>query len=229
MENTYIETNNLTKKYGEKKAVDNVSIHVEKGTIYGLIGKNGAGKTTLMKILTGLAVATSGTVSHREKLKEVGVLIEDPGLYPNRTCFDNLKIKMLMCGTFSEEKCMRLLEIVGLKNSSNVKARKLSLGMKQRLSVALALSTGSDLLILDEPMNGLDPDGMMEMRNILLALKKKGMTILISSHLLSELEKIADTFGFMDNGKLLTEIKKSEFNGSLEELYLNLTRKEIAI
>ena len=220
----YFETNNLTKKYNNKIAVNNVSIHVPEGCIYGLIGKNGAGKTTLMKMLSGLVIPTSGTISNIDKLRNVGVLIEAPGLYLNRTCFDNLKFKMMLSGTYNEMECLRLLKMVGLKDDVRTKASKLSLGMKQRLGLALALASKSKLLILDEPMNGLDPDGMMDLRDILVSLKEKGMTILISSHLLSELDKIADTFGFMHEGKLVKEMNRDDSDESLEEIYLQITR-----
>ena len=220
----YFETNNLTKKYNNKIAVNNVSIHVSEGCIYGLIGKNGAGKTTLMKMLSGLVIPTSGTISNIDKLRNVGVLIEAPGLYLNRTCFDNLKFKMMLSGTYNEMECLRLLKMVGLKDDVRTKASKLSLGMKQRLGLALALASQSKLLILDEPMNGLDPDGMMDLRDILVSLKEKGMTILISSHLLSELDKIADTFGFMHEGKLVKEMNRDDSDESLEEIYLQITR-----
>ena len=211
-----IETKNLVKRYGQKNAVDNVSLHVEKGAIYGLIGKNGAGKTTLMKLLLGLARSNSGEISLfgsssdlDETRRSIGSLIEEPALYKGETALENLRRFAILVPT-PEEDLHKLLELVGLQDAGNKKAGKFSLGMRQRLGIAIALLGKPQLLILDEPINGLDPAGIKEIRDIILELSSRGITFLISSHLLDELGKIATVYGIMADGKLTEEISAEE-------------------
>ena len=210
-----IETKNLFKRYGAKAAVNNVSLHVEKGEIYGLIGKNGAGKTTLMKLLLGLANPNSGEISlfgsnmPNEKRCKIGSLIEEPALYKGETALENLRRFAILVPT-PEEELHRLLELVGLADVGDKKAGRFSLGMRQRLGLAIALLGDPEILILDEPINGLDPAGIKEIRDIILELNQKGVTFLISSHLLDELGRIATKFGIMTDGILAEEISAKE-------------------
>ena len=209
-----LETTDLTKKYGKKCAVDNVNIHIEKGTIYGLIGPNGAGKTTIMKMITGFAYPTSGSIIFEDRgfdPSRIGVLIEAPGLYDNLTAFENMKIKAMALGLYNKEKISELLEFVGLSAESRKKTKAYSLGMKQRLGIALALIGNPEFLVLDEPINGLDPQGISEMRTLFLRLKtERGMSILISSHILEELGKVADRFGVINYGHMICEVSAEE-------------------
>ena len=210
-----IETKALTKKYGEKLAVNGMSLHVRKGDIYGLIGKNGAGKTTLMKLLLGLTSANGGEIKlfgntdlDRARQK-IGSLIEAPALYKNETAFENMKRFAILAPT-SDEEIRKLLTLVGLGNVGSKKTGEFSLGMKQRLGIAIALLGNPELLILDEPINGLDPAGIKEIRDIILDLNAKGVTFLVSSHLLDELGKIATNYGIMSGGLLVEEITSAE-------------------
>ena len=216
--NNYIETENLTKKYKITTAVDGVNLHAEAGTIYGLIGRNGAGKTTLLKLIAGLSVPTSGTVHYHTadgKRPRIGVLIEEPGLYYNLTARDNLEIKRIALNHKDIRETDELIDFVGLSQYADMKVRTYSLGMRQRLGIALALVGDPDLLILDEPVNGLDPQGIREVRLMLEKLKRQGKTILISSHLLEELSKIADQFGIMERGQLIREATEEDLLKSL--------------
>ena len=213
-----IETSGLVKRYGLKKAVNNVSIHVKKGDIYGLIGKNGAGKTTLMKLLLGLTFANRGEMKlfgsdllNKERSK-IGALIEAPGLYTGDTAYGNLKRFGILTDS-TEEEIFDILKLVGLDNVGKKKVKAFSLGMKQRLGIGIALLGSPELLILDEPVNGLDPQGIKEVRDTLLKLNEKGVTVLISSHLLDELGKIATKFGIMRDGELVDEISAEEIEG----------------
>ncbi|MBQ6270653.1 MAG: ATP-binding cassette domain-containing protein [Clostridiales bacterium] len=223
-------TNELTKQYGSYKASNEVSIHVQRGAIYGLIGRNGAGKTTLMKMIGGLSRPTSGSYEIRGKngettekmMSKVGILIEAPGLYPNMTAMQNLTTKAIALGIKDKKYLMGLLEEVGLADTGKKKAKQFSLGMKQRLGIAMALVNKPELLILDEPINGLDPQGIAEMRNILHHLcYDRGITILISSHILDELSKVATQYGIIHEGTLLEEESKEElFSKCCERLEL---------
>ena len=210
-----IQTDSLTKSFGNKAAVDKVSLHVGKGEIYGLIGKNGAGKTTLMRLLLGLSNPNSGEMklyggSDLNKARRtIGSLIEEPALYKNETALENLRRFAILVPT-PDEDLQKLLELVGLGNVGNKKAGRFSLGMRQRLGLAIALLGNPDIMILDEPINGLDPAGIKEIRDIILELNKKGVTFLISSHLLDELGRIATKFGIMSDGVLTDEITKEE-------------------
>ncbi len=212
-----IETDSITKRFGSKEAVKNVSMHVERGEIYGLIGKNGAGKTTLMKLILGLNFANEGNIKlfESEKVDEgrarIGSLIEAPGIYSSESAFSNMKRFALLCGSGDDE-IQRLLDLVGLGDVGNKKAGAFSLGMKQRLGIAIALLGDPEVLVLDEPVNGLDPAGIKDVRDIILKLNAEGVTVLISSHLLDELGKIATKFGIMRDGELVEELTREQIN-----------------
>lgn len=221
-----LSTNCLTKQYGRHKAVDNVSLHIRQGDIYGLIGRNGAGKTTILKILGGLASQTEGEVSLFGKsgkeaaalTSRIGVHIEQPGLYMNMSAAENLKIKCIALGIRRKGYIEELLTSVGLSDVGKKRVKSFSLGMKQRLGIALALVGEPDILILDEPINGLDPQGIVEMREILAKLnKEKDITIIISSHILEELSKLATNYGIIHNGVLLQEISRDELFAKCRE------------
>ncbi len=234
MENI-LSTSNITKVYGKFKAVNNISINIKPGDIYGLVGRNGAGKTTLMKMITGLAAPTCGTYKIFDKspkedkslLMKVGCLIESPGIYPDMTAYENVKQKAILLGIKEKGYVQGLLNLVGLGNVGKKKVNKFSFGMKQRLGIALALVGEPDLLILDEPINGLDPQGIVQVRDTILRLnKEKNMTILISSHILEELSKICTRFGFMNRGMLVEEDTVEELYDKCRD-YIEINTKEI--
>lgn len=215
MDEYVIETEQLTKVYGEQTAVDAVNIHVKKGRIYGLLGRNGAGKTTIMKMVLGLTSVTSGQIKvfgknmkgqEKKIYPRIGAIIETPGFYPNLTGTENLEIFAKLRGTSCPDAVKNALEVVGLPYRDKKLFSKYSLGMKQRLGIANAIMHDPELLILDEPINGLDPIGIAEIRNFLQDLsKERGKTILISSHILSEIDLLADDIGIIHNGRLLEE------------------------
>lgn len=220
--NCIIRTENLCKQYKDTTALNHVSIHIPKGSIYGLIGNNGAGKTTLMRILSGLQTQTSGNIFKAGELKS-GAVIESPALYPTLSARGNLEYQLKISGCSkkeSREKARELLSLVHLKNSRKL-VINYSLGMKQRLALAMALAGDPDFLILDEPLNGLDPEGIKDMRAVILELNQKsGVTILISSHLLGELQKVATDYGFLKNGALIREFSSSDIEeNDLEAFY----------
>lgn len=210
-----IETRNLTKQYGVQKSVSDLNIHVKRGRIYGLLGRNGAGKTTTMKMLLGLTKPTSGTVkifgksmigNEKKILPRIGCLIESPGFYPNLTGTENLKIFARLRGIPAKNAIKSALEVVELPYNDKKLFSQYSLGMKQRLAIALAIMHDPELLILDEPINGLDPIGIAEVRDFIRELcDVRGKTILISSHILSEISLLADDIGIIDHGVLLEE------------------------
>lgn len=220
MSDFLIETKQLTKIYGEQTAVNSVNLHVKKGRIYGLLGRNGAGKTTIMKMILGLTPITSGEVDvfgQNIKGKEkriyprIGAIIETPGFYPNLTGTENLEIFAKLRGTAAPNAVKTALEVVGLPYKDKKLFSKYSLGMKQRLGIANAILHDPELLILDEPTNGLDPIGIAEVRNFIKDLsEERGKTILISSHILSEIELLADDIGIIDHGVLLEESSMEE-------------------
>lgn len=215
MASTIIKTNGLIKKYGYKAAVNNVSVCVEKGDIYGLIGKNGAGKTTLMKLLLGLTDSDSGEIKlfDSENLSSgrhrTGSLIEEPGLYYGKTAYENMKLFSLIYDGVTDDEIKEILKKVGLENTGKKKVKGFSLGMRQRLGIAIALMGHPELLILDEPINGLDPAGIKEIRDMILSLNESGVTFMISSHLLDELGKVVTKYGIMADGELVEEISAS--------------------
>lgn len=214
-----LETNKLTKTYGKKKALDSASIHVEQGDIYGLVGKNGAGKTTLMKIVGGLILANGGDYSlFGKRGNEIGMLasrrgllIEDPGFFGEYDGETNLWIKCLALGVNDKTEPKRMMEAVGLGEAGKKKVKKYSFGMKQRLGIAMALLGHPDLVILDEPINGLDPQGISDVRDIILKKsREEGTTFMISSHILDELSKIATNYSFINKGEVIQEVSARE-------------------
>ncbi|MEE0958669.1 MAG: ABC transporter ATP-binding protein [Lachnospiraceae bacterium] len=214
-----LETRNLSKHYGHHKAVDNVNMHIKKGAIYGFIGRNGAGKTTCLKMISGLSKPTYGEIEmfgyrgkELEKVRtRIGCLIEAPGLYGNMTAYENLNIKCKLLGIKQKGYIEDILDIIGLNNVEKKKTKHFSLGMKQRLGIGLALIGEPDLLILDEPINGLEPQGIAEIRDTIQRLQKeRNMTICIASHILEELSKIATDYGIIHNGSLLQELTRDE-------------------
>ena len=216
MNEVILKTYNITKKYGEQVAVNNVNMTIKKGDIYGFIGQNGAGKTTLIRMITGLAHKTSGEIelfgsNSEEQLirgrEFVGSIIESPAFYKNMTARENLEVSRLVRNIPNKKSIDEVLELVGLKDTGKKKVKDFSLGMKQRLGIANALLGNPKLLILDEPINGLDPMGIIEIRELLKKInKEKGITILISSHILGELSEVATTYGIISGGKLIEEI-----------------------
>ena len=220
MNNYVIETKNLTKQYGTQKSVAALNMHVQKGRIYGLLGRNGAGKTTTMKMLLGLTSPTSGEVTiwgkplaanEKELLPRIGSLIESPGFYPNLTAAENLRIFATLRGITDRSAIQNALALVGLPYKDKKLFSQYSLGMKQRLAIALAVMHDPELLILDEPINGLDPIGIAEIRSFIRNLcNERGKTILISSHILSEIALLADDIGIIDHGVLLEEESLAE-------------------
>ena len=219
MSELLLQTRALTKQYGRHRAVDQVSMHIKKGAIYGFIGRNGAGKTTTLRMISGLASPTAGEIElfgcrGRELSRtrsRVGCLIEGPGLYGSMSARDNLKMKSMLLGVYKRGYEEELLDIVGLGGVGKKPVKRYSLGMKQRLGIALALVGEPDLLVLDEPINGLDPQGIAEVRDTVLKLnRERNMTILISSHILEELSKIATDYGIIHNGTLLQELTNEE-------------------
>ena len=216
-----LEAKNIEKKYGHFKALDNLNMHIPKGAIYGLIGKNGAGKTTLIRLLCGLQRPTSGeytlygTLNNSRKIaeerKRVGGIVETPSICLDMTAEDNLKEQYRIVGLPNYDGIDDLLKLVGLENTGKKTVKHFSLGMKQRLGIAIALVGSPDILILDEPINGLDPEGIIEIRELILKLnKERGITFLLSSHYLDELSKIATDYGFIENGHMIQEISKEE-------------------
>ena len=239
MSELLLSTSALTKQFGRHKAVDQVSMHIKRGAIYGFIGRNGAGKTTTLRMIGGLASPTAGEIEmfgcRGRELKQirsrVGCLIEGPGLYGNMTARDNMKMKCLLLGVQKKGYIEELLEVVGLKDVGKKHVKRYSLGMKQRLGIAMALIGEPDLLVLDEPINGLDPQGIAEVRETILRLnKERNMTILISSHILEELSKIATDYGIIHQGTLLQEITDEELRERCRErLEITLSSPELAI
>ncbi len=228
-----LEATNLEKKYKDFTALKNLNLHVQQGAIYGLIGKNGAGKTTLIRIICGLQQPTNGTyaiygVQQNEKLadvrKRMGAIIETPAIYSEMSARDNLIGQYKLVGMPIDDGIEELLTLVGLEKTGKKKVKNFSLGMKQRLAIAMALANHPDFLILDEPINGLDPAGIIEIRELILKLnREKRITILISSHYLDELSKIATHYGFLDKGYIVEEISHEELMRKLErKIVLNV-------
>jgi len=214
-----LQTNEVSKAFSGKMAVDHVSISVKNGDIYGFIGENGAGKTTLMRMVCGLADHTGGEISlfgSRDLVSQrykVGCTIENPALYPAMTAMENMEAQRLLLGIRDKKVCSELLELAGLCNTGKKKAKDFSLGMKQRLMIALSLLGNPEFLVLDEPTNGLDPMGIREVRDVIQRLNEsRGITILVSSHILGELEKMATRYGVISHGKLVDEFQANELS-----------------
>lgn len=233
-----IVTQNLTKMYGDKAAVSSIDMHVKQGDIYGFIGRNGSGKSTTLKMLCGLAFPTQGSIrvfgqslSRESVRKRIGVLIESPGLEGGRSAYENMYLKASLMGIVDPDKEIReLLTLTGLNPDNKKLVKRYSMGMKQRLGIAMALLGGPDLLILDEPINGLDPEGMNQLRSLLVDLnQKKGVTILVSSHILGELSKMATRYGIIKDGCLVKEISKEELSAECKDyLYLKTSDSKMA-
>ena len=229
MSEVLLETHGLTKAYGKRNVVDDVNLHIHKGSIYGLVGRNGAGKTTLMKIITGMTKPTDGTFEYnglgadlKEAYGKIGVLVEIPAIMPSMTAYDNMKFKCIGYNCVDDAFIRETLQLVGLSNTGSKKASKFSLGMKQRLGIALALVGNPEILILDEPINGLDPQGIVEIRELLIKLnQERGTTIIISSHILTELSKLATEYAFIENGRIVEELTREELeNNSRSKLII---------
>lgn len=224
-----IQTKNLNKSYKKQEVNKDISLLVPKNSIYGLLGPNGAGKSTLLKMLTGMINPTSGEIIYKEKpwsrndLLEIGSLIEQSPIYENLTARENLKVRTLLYN-LPDSRIEDVLEIVNLTNTGNKKAGKFSMGMKQRLGIAIALLNNPKLLILDEPTNGLDPIGIGDLRELIKSFPKKGITVIIFSHILSEVEQIADYIGIIANGQLWYQEKVQE-DIDLEKLFLEVVKK----
>lgn len=233
-----IVTQNLTKIYGNKAAVSSMDMHVKQGDIYGFIGRNGSGKSTTLKMLCGLAFPTQGSIrvfgqslSRESVRKRMGILIETPGFEGGRTAYENMYLKSILMGIVDPDKEIRnILTITGINPDNKKLVKRYSMGMKQRLGIAMALLGGPDLLILDEPINGLDPEGMSQLRSLLIDLnQKKGITIIISSHILGELSKIATRYGIIKDGCLVKEISKEELAAECKDyLYLKTADSKMA-
>ena len=234
MSELLLQTRNLTKQYGRHRAVDDVNMHIKKGAIYGFIGRNGAGKTTCLKMISGLSTPSYGEIEmfgykgkDLQKVRSrVGCLIEAPGLYGNMSAYDNLNIKCKLTGIKKKGYIEELLKTVGLDTVGEKKTKHYSLGMKQRLGIALALVGEPDLLILDEPINGLDPQGIIQIRDLLIRLsREKNITIVISSHILSELSKLATDFAFVEGGRIVKEATAEDIENACEKLLVVTTDK----
>ena len=226
-----IETRNLTKEYKDFKALDKVSINIEEGKVYGLLGPNGAGKSTFLKLITQIIKPSYGEIIFRgheisqNDLSQIGSIIENPAIYPNLTAYENLKVLTTLL-KIEEERINKVLKIAGLTNTGNKLAREFSLGMKQRLGIAMALINNPKLLILDEPTNGLDPVGIAELRELIKSFTNDGITVLISSHILSEIDQVADKVGILVNGKLAYEGENNKGSDHLENLFMDIIKKE---
>jgi ABC-2 type transport system ATP-binding protein len=222
MDNYVFKSNNITKMHGKQKALDNISLNIKKGDVYGFVGKNGAGKTSMIRIILGLSFSDSGEIelfgeSNNENINlarnKIGSLIEKPIFYGNMTAIENLELIKIQRGLSDSNYIYKVLKLVNLHSTGRKKAKDFSLGMKQRLGIAMALLSKPDLLILDEPINGLDPIGIKEIRELLIKLnKEQGTTILISSHILSELTQLVTQYGFINEGKLIQEISSNDLH-----------------
>lgn len=218
-------TQGLSKHYRQFKALDNLTMHVPKGSIYGFVGRNGAGKTTLIRLICGLQAPTSGsyslygTDSTQKEIarirRRMGAVVETPSIYLDLTAEDNLKEQFRVLGVPTDDGIPELLKLVGLEDTGKKKARNFSLGMKQRLGIAVALAGDPDFLVLDEPVNGLDPQGIIDIRELILKLnRERNITVLISSHILDELSRLATHYGFIDSGRIVKELSARELEAA---------------
>lgn len=229
MNDLILETKNLCKTFKRQKVVQNISLEVRRNSIYGLLGPNGAGKSTTLKMITGMLHPTSGEILfenqpwNRKNLSDIGALIESAPLYENLTARENLKVRTTVLG-LPRNRIDEVLHIVDLENTGNKRAGQFSMGMKQRLGIAIALLNNPKLLILDEPTNGLDPIGIQELRELIRSFPKQGITVILSSHILSEVEQVVDHIGIISGGVLgyQGEIKQGE---DLEKLFMDIAKK----
>ncbi|MGG5315437.1 lantibiotic protection ABC transporter ATP-binding protein [Enterococcus sp. AZ072] len=229
MKNMILTTENLTKTYHHQKAVADLSLKIPENSIYGLLGPNGAGKSTALKMITGVVQPTAGEIIYRNRpwqrqdLNEIGALIESPPLYGNLTAYENLLVRTTALG-LPKSRIQEVLQLVDLTNTGKKKSRQFSMGMKQRLGIALALLNHPKLLILDEPTNGLDPLGIQDLRNLIRSFPAKGITVIFSSHILSEVESTVDTIGIIANGRLGYQGDLPESSAALENLFMDVAR-----
>lgn len=221
-----VETTALTKIYGDKAAVKQLDLRVREGEIYGFIGRNGAGKSTTLKMLCGLASPTEGEIRLFGKpvndpfvRRRLGVLIESAGVYPHLTARQNVMMKAICMGLADDKSVDEVLGMTGLADAGRKKVKHFSMGMKQRLGVALALLGNPDLLILDEPINGLDPEGIREFRYLIKALQEEGKTIIISSHILGELSKISTNYGIIKDGEIIEQLTREELEEKCQDYF----------
>lgn len=241
MTEAILKVNNISKKYGNHQVLKDMSLEIDRGMIYGLIGINGAGKSTFMRIIMGLTYPDNGEIelfgandnrSIQNARRKIGQSIETPALYPELTALDNLKVQAANAGVGNSE-INNLLELMNLQSTGNKKVKNFSLGMRQRLSIAVTLISNPEFLILDEPTNGLDPAGIIEIREIIKKLvNEKGLTVLISSHILDELSQVATDYGILHHGKIIQELSKSELlqrSQQYIELHVNDVRKTLTI
>jgi lantibiotic transport system ATP-binding protein len=224
-----LKTTDLCKNFKEQMAVNKVSLHIQKNSVYGLLGPNGAGKSTTLKMITGILKPTSGTIEFdgqqwkREALNQIGALIEMPPLYENLTAFENLKVRTTLLG-LDDARIKEVLQTVRLTDTGKKRAGQFSLGMKQRLGIAIALLNHPKLLILDEPANGLDPVGIEELRELIRSFPAKGITVILSSHILSEVQQIADHIGIISGG-VLGYSNRVNPNEDLEKLFMQVIKE----
>ena len=233
-----LETNNLKKQYKDFKALNGLTLHVPKGSIYGFVGKNGAGKTTLIRLICGLQTPTSGDfkiygISYKdnhisESRKKMGAVVETPSIFHDLTAYENLKMQYDILGIKDYTTINDLLSLVGLANTGKKMAKNFSLGMRQRLGIAVALCGNPEFLVLDEPINGLDPEGIVEIRNLIKKLnQERKITILISSHILDELSRVATHYGFIADGKIIKEMSAQEFEDDCKKSINIITDKNL--
>ena len=233
-----LETNDLKKQYGKFKALDGLTMHVPKGSIYGFVGKNGAGKTTLIRIICGLQTPTDGEfkiygISNKnneisEVRKKMGAVVETPSIFHDLTAYNNLKMQYDILGIKDYNTINDLLKLVGLENTGKKLAKNFSLGMRQRLGIAIALCGNPEFLVLDEPINGLDPEGIIEIRKLIKKLnQERNITILISSHILDELSRVATHYGFIADGKIIKEMSALEFEEDCKKSINVVTDKKL--
>lgn len=224
-----LKTTGLCKNFKGQTAVNNVSLNIQRNSVYGLLGPNGAGKSTTLKMITGILKPTSGSIEfdghlwQRSDLAQIGALIETPPLYENLTAYENLKVRTTMLG-LPEKRIDEVLHIVRLTDTGRKRAGQFSLGMKQRLGIAIALLNSPQLLILDEPTNGLDPVGIEELRELILSFPAKGITVILSSHILSEVQQLADHVGIIAGGVLGYE-NKLHSGENLEHLFMDVVKR----
>lgn len=224
-----LETKGLTKKFKHQVAVDNISLSIRKNSVFGLLGPNGAGKSTTLKMITGIMKPSAGEIlfdNHiwtRKDLENIGALIENPAIYPNLTAMENLKLACTLYG-LPKMRAEEVLNIVGLEKAGKKKVKNFSMGMKQRLGLGMAIINNPKLLILDEPTNGLDPIGIEDLRELIRSFPSKGMTVILSSHILSEVAQVADEIGIISNGVIgySGKIKKED---NLEKLFMDVVER----
>jgi len=233
-----LETNDLRKQYKDFKALNGLTMHVPKGSIYGFVGKNGAGKTTLIRLISGLQTPTSGDfkiygISYKDNnisnaRKKMGAVVETPSIFHDLTAYENLKMQYDILGFKDYTTINDLLKLVGLENTGKKMAKNFSLGMRQRLGIAVALCGNPEFLVLDEPINGLDPEGIVEIRKLIKKLnQERKITILISSHILDELSRVATHYGFIADGKIIKEMSSEEFENDCKKSISIITDKKL--